>query len=128
MNLNKILIKDSDGKPSVTMTAFVTGFIVVNLKLLASGLTIAGYDMSPFTGVDYSAAIGALGAIYVMRRSGDNTEMEKIQEDTDKRIKREKPGVSAPRKRKSIPKAKTKARKVTVKKSSKSMWDDIDER
>jgi hypothetical protein len=69
MNLNKILIKDSAGKPSVTMTAFVTGFITVNLKLLASGLSLGAYKMSTFTGVDYSAAVAALGAIYVMRRA-----------------------------------------------------------
>lgn len=38
----KFLIKDSDCKPSVTMTAFVIGFLVVNAKLLLSGVTIAG--------------------------------------------------------------------------------------
>jgi hypothetical protein len=69
MNLNKLLINDSSGKPSVTMTAFVTGFMVVNVKLLISGLTIAGYTMAAFTGGEYAAAVGALGAVYVMRRS-----------------------------------------------------------
>jgi len=69
MGINKILIKDSTGKPSVTMTAFVTGFIAVNFKLLASGVTIAGYTMTAFTGGEYAAAIGSLGAVYVMRRS-----------------------------------------------------------
>jgi hypothetical protein len=72
MNLNKLLIKDSVGKPSVTMTAFVTGFIVVNAKLLMSGVTVAGYTMAAFTGGEYSAAIGALGAVYVLRRSTGN--------------------------------------------------------
>lgn len=77
MNLNKILIKDSDGKPSVTMTAFVTGFIVVNAKLLISGLTIAGYTMAVFGGGDYAASVGALGAVYVMRRAnGDKNEQK----------------------------------------------------
>lgn len=71
MNLNKLLINDSSGKPSVTMTAFVTGFMVVNLKLLISGLTIASYTMSAFGGGDYAASVGALGAVYVMRRSGN---------------------------------------------------------
>lgn len=79
MNLNKLLIKDSAGKPSVTMTAFVTGFMVVNAKLLISGLTIAGYKMAAFTGGEYAAAVGALGAVYVMRRSKgqDNNGEEK---------------------------------------------------
>lgn len=67
--VRKFLIKDSTGHPSVTMTAFVLGFITVNLKLLISGLTIGSYTMSAFNGVDYSAAIAALGAIYVTRRA-----------------------------------------------------------
>jgi hypothetical protein len=38
--LNKFLLNNTDGKKSVTVTAFILGFIVVNLKLLISGLTI----------------------------------------------------------------------------------------
>lgn len=72
MNTNKFLLKDSSGEPSVTMTAFVTGFIVVNLKLLISGLTIGGYKMAAFTGGEYAAALSALGAVYVMRRNFGN--------------------------------------------------------
>jgi len=68
MNLGKLLIKDSSGKPSVTMTAFVLGFIAVNAKLLLAGVTIAGYTMTPFTGGEYAAAIGSLGSIYLLRR------------------------------------------------------------
>jgi hypothetical protein len=71
MNLNKLLIKDSGGKPSVTMTAFVTGFVVVNAKLLLSGVTLAGYTMAAFTGGEYAAAVGALGAVYVLRRNSE---------------------------------------------------------
>ena len=67
----KFLIKDSDGKPSVTMTAFVTGFLVVNAKLLLAGIEIAGFKMTAFTGGEYAAAVGALGAVYVMRRTGN---------------------------------------------------------
>lgn len=67
--LEKCLLKDSNGHKSTTVTAFVLGFIVVNLKLLVSGLTLAGYEMSAFSGGDYAAAVGALGAIYVMRRA-----------------------------------------------------------
>ena len=76
--LDKLLLKDSSGNKSTTVTAFIIGFVVVNLKLLASGLTVGGYTMSAFSGVDYSAAIGALGAIYVMRRAtGVKNEQEK---------------------------------------------------
>ncbi len=67
--LDKFLLRDSKGKKSTTVTAFVLGFVVVNLKLLVSGLSLAGYEMSTFSGGDYAAAIGALGAIYVMRRA-----------------------------------------------------------
>lgn len=66
--INKILFKDSSGKKSVTMTAFVWGTFVVNAKLLLSGLTIYGSTMSAFAGSDYAVAMGALGAVYVLRR------------------------------------------------------------
>ena len=68
---SKLLLTDTSGKKSTTLTAFVLGFVIVNIKLLASGLTLGGYSMSEFTGGDYSAAMAALGAIYVLRRSTD---------------------------------------------------------
>ena len=71
--LDKLLLKDTNGNKSVTMTAFVLGFIVVNVKLLASGLTLVGYEMSSFSGGDYAAAVAALGAVYVLRRSSPAT-------------------------------------------------------
>ena len=74
MSLNKLLINDSSGKPSVTMTAFVLGFLVVNIKLLISGLTIAGYTMAIFGGGDYAASMSSLGGIYVLRRNFGNPE------------------------------------------------------
>ncbi len=77
MDLNKVLLKDSSGVPSVTMTAFVAGFIVVNLKLLVSGMTIAGFTMTAFSGVEYAAAVGALGTVYVMRRGAGQKEAKK---------------------------------------------------
>ncbi len=72
MNLNKLLIKDSSGKPSATMTAFVLGFSVVNLKLILSGMEILDYKMAAFTGGEYAAAISALGGVYVLRRNMGN--------------------------------------------------------
>ena len=68
---SKLLLTDTSGKKSTTLTAFVLGFFAVNAKLLLSGVTIAGYTMTPFTGGEYAAALGALGAIYVLRRSTD---------------------------------------------------------
>jgi len=69
--MNNLLLKDSSGKKSATMTAFVVGFIVVNTKLILSGVEIGGLTLAPFTGSEYAAAIGALGAVYVLRRSTD---------------------------------------------------------
>lgn len=65
-------LKDPKTKEkSVTLTAFMAGFAVATFKLLVSGLTLKGFQMAAFTGVDYAAAVGALGAVYVMRRSTD---------------------------------------------------------
>ena len=68
---NRLIMWITDPKSkekSVTLTAFVVGFAAASGKLLISGITIGGLVMSPFTGVDFAAAVGALGAIYVMRR------------------------------------------------------------
>lgn len=63
-------IKDPKTKgPSVTLTMFVLGFVVAVFKLLISGLTVGGFSMSPFTGGEFAAAVGALGSIYVLRRN-----------------------------------------------------------
>lgn len=58
-------------EPSVTLTAFSIGFLVSVFKLLFSGVSIGTLTLSPFTGVDFGAAVGALGAIYWARRSKD---------------------------------------------------------
>jgi len=42
----------------------VYGFAAVTFKLIVSGLTIGGFTMSQFTGVDYAAAVAALGGVY----------------------------------------------------------------
>ena len=79
----KFLLKDTSGKKSTTLTAFVIGFVTVNLKLLVSGVTLIGYQMSPFTGSDYGIALGALGAIYVLRRSTDPQNQSKVIEEPE---------------------------------------------
>ncbi len=80
MDLRKILIKNTDGKPCIVTTAFVLGFIVVNLKLILSGVTIKEVVLNSFTGSEYAVAIGALGAIYVMRR-GQQAKSKKESDD-----------------------------------------------
>lgn len=71
---SKFLLTDTKGNKSSTLTAFVLGFVVVNAKLLASGLEVGGYKMEAFTGTEYAAAVAALGAIYVLRRSTEKGE------------------------------------------------------
>lgn len=80
--MNKFLLKDSSGKKSATMTAFVVGFVVVNAKLVLSGMTIGGLELAPFTGTEYAAAVSALGAIYVLRRNTDPAKKEASNEES----------------------------------------------
>lgn len=62
-------IKDPSTKErSVTLTMFTLGFLVCICKLLFSGITVGSFQLSQFTGGDFAAAIGSLGAIYVARR------------------------------------------------------------
>ena len=75
------MLKDTKGEKSTTMTVFIIGFIVVCIKLLASGLTIGGYQMSPFSGVDFSAAMSSLAFLYLGRRSKFIKEKENKDED-----------------------------------------------
>lgn len=79
--LSKMIIKDvKTGKPSYTVTAFMVGFFVINIKLLLSGIQLTEkIKFDTFTGVDYSAAVAALGGIYIMRKNktiDDRTEKE----------------------------------------------------
>jgi hypothetical protein len=67
------------GKPSVTLSAFIVGFVVCTGKLLLSGIKVTDIiTFEQFSGVDYSAALAALGAIYVMRKR------DSIKKDGDK--------------------------------------------
>ena len=66
-----MFIKDSSGKKSITMTAFVLGFLVVNAKLLMSGITIGSIVFAPFLGSEYALSVAALGSVYILRRKID---------------------------------------------------------
>ena len=57
------------GEASVTLTFFSLGFVVCLAKLVLSGFSIGSVNFSLFSGVDFAAAVGALGAVYAMRRS-----------------------------------------------------------
>jgi hypothetical protein len=74
--IEKFLIKDTDGKKSLTATAFVIGFMVLNFKLVCSGVKFNEFTFSQFSGVDYGAALAALGGVYVLRRNGASNSNE----------------------------------------------------
>jgi glucose uptake protein GlcU len=61
-------LKDENGQESVTLTMFVVGFIAATSKLLLSGITVLGIVITPFSGVEYSAAVAALGGVYMLRK------------------------------------------------------------
>lgn len=59
-------------EPSVTLTAFVIGFIVCLFKLVGSGVAIGSIKVAIFSGVDFAAAITALGGVYSLKQHVDN--------------------------------------------------------
>lgn len=69
MSMEKFLLKDSAGNKSTTVTVFILGAMIVNLKLIFSGMTIGGLTLAEFSGTEYAAALMALGGIYVLRRT-----------------------------------------------------------
>lgn len=76
--MRRFFIKDSEGKPSVTTTAFVLGFILVNVKLVLSEIAFnETIKFSQFGGGDYAAALAALGAVYVLRKHSQTNSQTK---------------------------------------------------
>lgn len=65
--VNALLISHANtGNKSYTTTMVVYGFAVINLKLLFSGIQLTQtIKLSDFSGVDYAAAIAALGGIHL---------------------------------------------------------------
>lgn len=66
-------IKDpKTGDPSVTLTMLVVGFITALFKLLTSGIIYGNINLGSFSGSDFAAVVGSLGAIYAARKHSDN--------------------------------------------------------
>lgn len=65
-------IKDpKTGQQSVTLSILMSTFAVCLLKLIVAGVEYKGFSMSPFSGADFAAAVGAAGAIYGFRKHTD---------------------------------------------------------
>lgn len=60
--------KDSKGERSLTATLTIVGFTVACIKLLLSDVHIGPIDCGNFTGLEFAAVVGSLGAIYNWRR------------------------------------------------------------
>lgn len=89
--LSKLIIRNvKTRKPSYTITAFVVGFGIVNLKLILSGITIFGAKMSDFNGTDYATAIAALGALYISNKHVGNLQFNKLKELNENNSETEK--------------------------------------
>lgn len=78
MDFKTFMISNELGKKSATLTAFVMGSIVVNFKLLFSGMTIAGFTLAPFAGSEYALCFASLGSIYVLRKNVGKSEAASV--------------------------------------------------
>lgn len=69
--LDKLVIKDvKTGKPSYTLTVFLLGSLLINLKLLLSGMQFTEtFKFETFSGLDYAAAMGSIGMVYTLRKN-----------------------------------------------------------
>lgn len=67
--LSKLLVANiKTGQPSYILTAFIFGTVIVNLKLIFSGVEFHSFKMSEFSGTDYAASMAALGGIYTLNK------------------------------------------------------------
>ena len=58
---------------SVTVTLLTITFIIALAKIMVSGMTIGGFKMAAFSGVDFAAMIGAVGGVYGFRKHTDKS-------------------------------------------------------
>jgi hypothetical protein len=71
-----MMLKDESGQPSLTRTLYAAGFIICSIKLLLAGIQVGGFKMSDFSGIDFGAAIAALGGVYHMKKVQDTKKAE----------------------------------------------------
>jgi uncharacterized membrane protein (DUF485 family) len=71
MDINKFLLKNDKGLPSITMTMFTLGCLTAFTKLLLAGMSIGSFTMGAFTGIEAAAFVTALGGVYAYRRTTD---------------------------------------------------------
>ena len=72
-----ILTIKKNGVTSYTTTAFVLGTIIINFKLLFSGISFNEFKMQLFSGSDYAQAMASLAALYVSNKHITNIQINK---------------------------------------------------
>lgn len=74
-----LMLKDSRGNPSITLTFVTVSLVVVVVKFALAGLTLPGLGEVPaMSGVDFAAAAGAVLGIWWGR---EKTEKETQRAD-----------------------------------------------
>jgi len=77
-----LLNNEKTKRPSYITTMVVFGFFIINLKLLLSGVNILDkFTMSDFSGIDYSAALSALGGIHLFNKKINNKNTIETKEE-----------------------------------------------
>lgn len=83
--LSKLIIKNvKTHKPSYIVTAFIVGFLIINIKLLFSGIQIFGTKMSDVSITDWATGLAALSAMYISNKHVGNIQINKINEQKNK--------------------------------------------
>lgn len=65
------------GQKSVTITVLMLTTVVALVKLLFSGISINGIQLSAFSGTDFATVLGSAGAIYAARKHTDKNSGDK---------------------------------------------------
>lgn len=78
-------LKNKYGDKSVTLSILWYGFVICTVKLFLSGMKFTEQvQFSEFTGVDYAAALSAIGAIYQASKVIYNKHQVEMNEVEDK--------------------------------------------
>lgn len=78
--IDTFVLKNKQGLPSYSTSIVVYSFLIINMKLIFSGISITEHiQLSPFSGIDYAAALAAISALHV-----GNKKLNSPQDKEDK--------------------------------------------
>ena len=61
------ILKDSDGKSSLSRTAYIISFTLVSIKYALGGMTLLGVDLDAFNAMDATGFLGITAGAYFGR-------------------------------------------------------------